>query len=185
MNTPPDTRARQTLQTVLLIVMSAVFAVLMYRVPWQVSPDPCILASAAAALTTVFLWLTRWQGSRGARLERNFLAVFLVGMPLVYVLRYLDSAARPAQLWLWIELLGLAGFAALAVLGVKRSPWFLVAGIAAHGLAWDLWHYHNSAYMPEWYPIFCMIVDLVLAAYVAARVPAYHAAYVDASRGSE
>ena len=37
-------------------------------------------------------------------------------------------------------------------------------------------HYENSAYIPNWYAVACLLVDLALAAYVAARVPAYQRA---------
>jgi hypothetical protein len=67
-------------------------------------------------------------------------------------------------------------FAAIAVLGVKRSPWFLAIGMVLHGLTWDTWHYKNSTYIPDWYVIACLAVDLALGAYVAARVPAYQRA---------
>jgi hypothetical protein len=98
-------------------------------------------------------------------------------MPLVYVGRYLFAATGDgANYWFWIEVLGAAIFVALAVLGVKRSPWFLVIGMVLHGLAWDLWHYRDSTYIPEWYVIACLAVDLSFGAYVAARVPAYQRA---------
>jgi len=42
-----------------------------------------------------------------------------------------------------------------------------------HGLAWDSWHYRNSTYIPDWYAIACMAVDLAFGAYVVVRVPAY------------
>ena len=182
MNTKPPARAglttaQETVQTVVLIIVSFVTAWMLYIAPWQVSGDPCLLAAVATVVIVVFLWATRWQGLRGVSFERNLLAAFLVGMPLVYVARYLfASTGRAANHWLWIEVLGVIIFAALAVLGLKRSPWFLAIGIVAHGLAWDSWHYRNSTYIPEWYAIACLAVDLALSAYVAARVPAYQRA---------
>jgi len=183
MNTTPDVRARLTMaqgtiQTVLLIIVSLVGTWLgLYRVPWQVSGDPCLLAAAASVLLFILLWLTRWRGLRGVNFERNLLAAFLAGMPLVYVVRYLfASRGRVADFWFSVEVLGLCIFAALAVLGVKRSPWFLAIGIVFHGLTWDSWHYRNSTYMPDWYAFACFAVDLALGAYVAARVPAYQRA---------
>jgi len=59
------------------------------------------------------------------------------------------------------------------MLGLKRSPWFLAIGIVLHGVAWDIWDYRNSTYMPDWYAIACLAADLTIGAYVAARVPAY------------
>jgi len=182
MNTMPHARAgltspQETVQTVSLIIVSFVIGWMLYIAPWQVSGDPCLLAALATAVVLVFLWATRWQGLRGASFERNLLAAFLVGMPLIYVARYLlASRGREANHSLWIEILGVIIFIALAVLGLKRSPWFLAIGIVAHGLAWDSWHYRNSTYIPDWYAIACLAVDLALGAYVAARVPAYRKA---------
>ena len=95
-------------------------------------------------------------------------------MPLVYVARYLfASNGRAANYWFWVEVLGTIIFAALAVLGVMRSSWFLATGMVLHGLAWDAWHYRHSTYIPDWYIIACLAVDLAFGGYVAARVPAY------------
>lgn len=183
MNTTPSahaglTTAQQTVQTVLLIIVTFVGTWLgLYRIPWQVSGDPCLIAAAATAVLVTCLWLTRWRGLRAVNFERNLLAGFLVGMPLVYVARYLfASTGRAANYWLWVEVLGTTIFVALAVLGVTRSPWFLAIGMVLHGLAWDTWHYRNSTYIPDWYVIACLAVDLAFGAYVAARVPAYQRA---------
>lgn len=183
MNATPYTRAglttvQETVQTVLLIVSSVVGTWIgLFRVPWQVSADPCLVAAAATAVITICLWVTRWQGLRGAIFERYLLAAFLAYMALVYVMRYLFvSGGRAANSWLWVEILSVPIFAILAVLGIKRSPWFLAIGIAVHGFAWDSWHYRNSVYMPDWYVIACLAIDVTLGAYVAARIPAYHRA---------
>ena len=172
------TSPQETVQTVLLIIVSFVGIWLaLYRVPWHVSGDPCLVAAAASGVVVTCLWLTRWRGSRGVIFERNLLAGFLVAMPLVYVARYLfASTGRVTNYWFWVEVLGTISFAALAVLGVKRSPWFLAIGMVLHGLAWDTWHYGNSTYIPDWYVIACLAVDLAFGAYVAARVPTYQRA---------
>lgn len=136
--------------------------------------DPCLLAAAATVPLIIILWLTRWRGLRAVNVERRVLAAFLVGMPLVYVARYLfASQGHGADFGLWVEVLGVFIFAVLAVLCVKHSPWFLAIGIGLHGLAWDSWHLRNSTFMPGCYAIACFEMDLVLGAYVAARVPAY------------
>jgi hypothetical protein len=183
MNTAPDARAELAIahgnvQTALLIVVSFVGTWLaLFRVPWRVSADPCLLAAAATGVIVICLWLIRWRGVRGVLFERNLLAGFLVGMPLVYVARFLfASSGRAANSWFWVEVLGTAIFVALAVLGVKRSPWFLAIGMVLHGAAWDTWHYRNSTYIPDWYVIACLAVDLAFGAYLAARVPAYQKA---------
>lgn len=85
MNTTPDARARptmgqETIQTVLLITVSLVGTWLgLYRVPWQVSGDPCLIAAAATVALFILLWLTRWRGLRGINFERNLLAAFQRG----------------------------------------------------------------------------------------------------------
>jgi len=169
------TNAQATIQTLLLIFVSFIAVWLsVYRVPWQVSGDPCLLAVAATVVIVICLWITRWRGLSGLNSERNLLAGFLAGTPLVYVSRYLfASTGRMANYWFWVEVLGTIIFVALAVLGLKGSPWFLAVGIVAHGLAWDTWHYRNSTYIPDWYAIACLAVDLAFGAYVATRVPAY------------
>ena len=175
---PGLTTAQETVQVVLLIIFSVVGTwIALFRVPWQMSADPCLVAAAATGVITNSLWLTRWLGSRGVTFERYLLAAFLVYMALVYVMRHLFvSTARAEKSWLWAEVLSVLIFATLAVLGVKLSPWFLAIGIAAHGLAWDSWHYRNSTYMPDWYASACLAVDLAFGAYLAARVPAYQSA---------
>src|SRR5689334_10635326 len=100
MNTMPHapgglTTAQETVQTVLLIIVSFVSAWMLHIAPWQAFDDPCLLATIATAVVMVLLWVTRWQGFRALSFERNLLLAFLVGMPLVYVTRYLlDSTGR-------------------------------------------------------------------------------------------
>ena len=167
--------AEETVQTVLLSIVSAVdMWVCLYRVPWQMSGDPCLVAAAVTVVIVACLWLTRWQGSRGVNSERHLLTGFLAAMPLVYLTRYLfASAGQDTSSWFWVEASGVFVFAALALLGVKLSAWFLAIGIVAHGLAWDSWHYRNSTYIPDWYVIACLAVDLAFGAYVAVRIRAY------------
>lgn len=170
------TTSQATVQIVLLVIFSVVGAWIgLFRVPWQVSGDPCLVAAAATVVVTILLWITRSLGLRGVNFERYLLAAFLAYMALVYVMRYLFVSTRASH-WLWIEILSVIVFVALAVLGLKLSPWFLAVGIALHGLAWDSWHYRNSTYMPDWYIFACLLVDVTLAAYVAARVPLYQRA---------
>jgi hypothetical protein len=180
MDTMPDARighiiGEETVQTVLLIMVSVVGTwFCLYKIPWQVSGDPCLVAAAATVVIVACLWLTRWRGSRAVNFERHLLAGFLAAMPLVYLTRYLfASAGQGASSWFWVEALGVLVFAALALLGVKLSPWFLAIGIVVHGLAWDTWHYRNSTYTPDWYVIACLAVDLAFGAYVAARIRTY------------
>jgi len=159
------------------MIVSLITAWALYIAPWRVPADPCFLAAISTMAVVICLWLTRRRGARAIEFERFLVALFLLCMPLVYVLRYsFGSGPRAPHFWLWVEVSGLLFFGALAALGWKRSPWFLAVGIVLHGLTWDSWHYRTSAYMPDWYAIFCAAVDLALGVYVAVRVPVYRAA---------
>ncbi|HWC19533.1 MAG TPA: hypothetical protein VG498_21150 [Terriglobales bacterium] len=162
-------------QTIALIGASIITGWTLHQVPsWQVPADPCLIAAVATAVTVIFLWLTLWLGESAMRFERVWFVAFLVGMPVVYVMRYLfATGGSVVSSWFWVELMGLLLFATFAALGVKRSPWFLVLGITAHGFGWDSWHYRRLEYIPNWYAGFCMAVDFALGAYIATRVPAY------------
>lgn len=139
--------------------------------------DPCRWAYAFAALTIVLLLVTRHLGDRAKLFEVKWLALFLAGMPLIYLGRWiLDGRMLAGYRGLIIELAGLLFYATLAVVGLRR-PWFLVAGIAAHGIGWDIWHYYpRSGYIPSWYALGCLVVDVGLAVYAATRVRVWHIA---------
>jgi hypothetical protein len=157
---------------------TVLFAIGFFSVPsWQGALlDVCHHAAVAGLLTIALLWVTRRFGARGIATERISLALFLAGMPVVYIVSWLvagGGGAHPA--WLWVELLGLPLYAGLAALGLLRSPWFLVAGIGAHGIGWDAWHYKISGYVPTWYVTACLLADVGLSLYLATRVPAWRA----------
>ncbi|HEY6938391.1 MAG TPA: hypothetical protein VI424_14625 [Terriglobales bacterium] len=174
--TPGLSKAHKPIQVAVLIALSIITVWALYMVPsWRALGDPFLLGAVGGAVTVVCLWLTRWRGAM--KFERAWLAAFLAGMPLIYVMGWFVARDHVASSWMWVELLGLAIYAAFAVLGLKKSAWFLAIGIAGHGLAWDAWHYKNSAYVPDWYAVACLLVDVALAAYVAARVPAYREAW--------
>jgi len=144
--------------------------------------DPCHQGAIAAAVTIAILFATRRMGSRGVALERVVMALFLAGMPLIYIAGWLVTGGGGAgRAWLAIELAGLPVYAALALLGLRRSAWFLAAGIAAHGLGWDAWHLHSD-YIPRWYAIGCLLVDVGLALYVAARAATWRSSARPAAR---
>ena len=107
------------------------------------------------------------------------MAVFLAGMPFVYLTRAF-VAGTPSSLWL--ESLGVPLFCAAALLGLMKSPWYLVAGVASHGLVWDAWHFGRCSYIPGWYSACCFIVDLALAGYLVSRIPIYNAALTTSGR---
>jgi hypothetical protein len=163
-------------------------AIGIYLAPsWRnILTDVCLQAAVFAGGTIALMYVTRFLGRRGIAIERIALALFLAGMPLVYIVRWLVSRAGAGSGWLWVELSGLVVYATLAVLGLKVSPWFLVAGIAGHGLAWDSWHYYaNETYIPHWYAIACLLADIGLGAYVGARIPTWHHGQLQAGTASK
>jgi hypothetical protein len=143
---------------------------------WSELSDPCTLASIAGGVTLILMYVARWRGDAWIPFERGVLALFLAGMPVIYLARWLMFRPADSQpVWLAVELVGLGIFGLLTVLGLKRSPWFLVIGIAGHGIVWDLSHL-TSAYIPSWYTIMCMLVDVGLGLYTAARIPTWRRA---------
>ena len=133
--------------------------------------QPAFWAVIGGAVTLTVITILRSQGRRGTAVERVVLATFLFLMPTVYLASWLRSGGEIT--WFWIELSGQVGFGALAVLGLRRSPWLLAAGIGAHGLLWDAWHYGRTPFMPDWYAIACAVVDVGAGVYVATQVSAW------------
>ena len=173
---PNLSKVQSTMQACALIGVTLAAVWTLYEVPswhrtWE---DPSLLACVAGAGVTVYLWWMKMLGPRGARPELFSLTIFLAAMPVVYVSRYFFAGVESADgTWLRVELAGVVIFATLAVLGLKVSPWFLAGGIVAHGVGWDLWHYGSSTYIPDWYAVGCMVIDLTLGVYVATRMPVY------------
>ncbi len=132
-------------------------------------PAPVYWGVAGALITCLTVIHLRRQNGPGSRAERTVWTIFLALMPVVYVAAWLRAGvAREA---LGVEIVGLIAFGLAAFLG-RRSPWFVVAGIGAHGL-WDAWHIGHSAflgprYITRWYAVFCLVVDVGFAAYAAS-----------------
>jgi hypothetical protein len=157
-----------------LVVAAAAVSLMVIPAPSAHSSlaDPCHVGVALGIIVVLALLVTRTMGDRGVQIERPLLAAFLAGMPLVYVGSWLWY--RPADgaglAWLQAELAGVPLYFALAWLGLRRWPWLLAVGIAAHGLCWDAWHYGRTPFVPDWYAFACLLMDVTLALYVATRV---------------
>ena len=136
--------------------------------------EPPYLAAVGGVATSLFIVVLRASGMRGSPIERIALAVFLGVMPFVYVGSWLVA---PAPGWLPIELLGVAIYVPLAILGMTRSAWFLAVGIVAHGIVWDLSHYGHTPFVPDWYAVGCLVADIGIGVYTALEVP-----YLDRQR---
>ena len=117
--------------------------------------------ASAASYTAICLLAKNAQSWRKA-----LLATFLGGMPLIYLWAAMVAGGKAAIL---LELGGAFLFVPLAVFGYRRSPLVLGAGIAAHGIAWDLWHHHQATYIEPWYPAGCLVVDIAFFVAVALQ----------------
>ncbi len=106
-----------------------------------------------------------------ARVFNRYERVLFGGSLFVAAVLYvaLGLGARPAS-ELVFELGGSGLFAALGVLGIVSSMWFLAVGWALHA-AWDyiLPALGDVSYMPTWYAAVCIGFDVVVAAYWTIR----------------
>ena len=61
-----------------------------------------------------------------------------------------------------------SGFIILSLVAIEVSPWLVVVGLLGHG-AKDLWQ-HRTQFVANtrWWPPFCLVVDVVAAAVIAA-----------------
>jgi hypothetical protein len=102
-----------------------------------------------------------------AHLARGAASNLLTLIAAIYVGFSLASAGR---LSLLRQVLGCAFFVAFALLGLWFSWWFLVAGLALHGL-WDFVHHGERGHgvIPRWYVPFCAVYDWILAVFVAVQ----------------
>jgi len=97
-----------------------------------------------------------------ARRRRRALGYGLIAAAAIYVVFAAVAGDVRAVL---VEIVGLGAFAAIAVIGIRRSANILALGWVAH-VAWDvLFHpLTHSGYAPWWYPAACIGFDLVVAA---------------------
>jgi hypothetical protein len=170
--------SREGLALLLLVVATVTSALGVPGAAWRASSlDPCHLGVVGGLASTATLIVTRFFGDRALAVERLTAAVFLFAMPLIYVSIFLVSSAPGGSApWLFIELAAVPFYGALAIAGYRGRFALLAIGIAAHGLGWDAWHYTRSAYVPDWYSLACLELDLAMALYVAARIPRWRAA---------
>ena len=123
-----------------------------------------------------------------AHLIRRYTRQILAGVLVVAALAYIVFAwmAGESPAWLALEVLGVAVYGTMAVLGVRGSPWWLVAGWTLHPV-WDVaLHYAGpgGSFAPTWWTVPCLSWDLVTAAYIAYMIVrgAFAARPADASQ---
>ena len=171
-----STRA-SVFERVALLVLWATTILGLLQVPLTSWPgsfaNPCHLAALGGLCVCVALTVTSLVGERGIAIERWLLASFLAIMPVIYTASWFwwGSTANGDPGWLWIELLGVPVYVGFAVLGLRRSAVLLAAGIAGHGLIWDVWHSLQTTFMPHWYTHGCLSMDVGVAIYILARLP--------------
>ena len=126
--------------------------------------EPTSLATFCTFAVTLLLLASRVAGIE--RFDRFVLAVFLLGMQLIYVWAAILHGDRGE---LGVEAIGMVLFAGLALAGYARWPWLIGTGILAHGLAWDSWHHGRSGYIPDWYSAGCLVTDLGVGLFALLR----------------
>jgi hypothetical protein len=115
-------------------------------------------------LAVVAYLVSRFAGEINGR---AFLAAYLIAVGGAYF--GFAVAGNAGSLWVHIELVQALVLGALALLGLRGSPYWLAAGWAVHPL-WDvLLHYFGAGheFTPEAWAISCISLDLVVAAYIA------------------
>ncbi len=135
--------------------------------------DPTFSAVLGTLAVATLVVVLRATGPRGSLLERRMFVLFLASMPMVYLSSWLRHGG--SSTWLGVELAGQLVFAVIAWLGARR-PMVLAGGIVAHGVLWDSWHFGRTPFMPDWYAVACLLVDVGFGLYVATQARAYAAA---------
>ncbi|HWE24375.1 MAG TPA: DUF6010 family protein, partial [Myxococcales bacterium] len=104
------------------------------------------------------------------RHTRRILFYGLIGAALPYVIFSIHGHSSAS--WIALELLGVVVYGGVALLGLRRSQWWLVTGWALHPV-WDIaLHYFGpgSAFAPAPYALGCLAWDPIVAGYIAYRI---------------
>ena len=118
-----------------------------------------ILAAAAVGLFATLVGFDK---------ERSFYPVVLIVIAGLYLLFAVQAGSTGA---LVAETIPALLFVATAVLGYRKTPWLVVAGLALHGV-FDFFHHGVIVIpgVPVWWPGWCLAYDVVAAAYLAALI---------------
>jgi hypothetical protein len=121
-------------------------------------------AIGIAAATAVGLFAT----VIGFDKERSFYPVVLIVIAALYLLFAVMAKSTGS---LVAEIIPALVFVSMAVLGFRKTPWLVVAGLALHGV-FDFFHHAVIANpgVPLWWPGWCLSYDVVAAAYLAALI---------------
>jgi Family of unknown function (DUF6010) len=119
----------------------------------------------AALLVALSFLLSRYLKDA---VGRSLLAVFLVIAGGAYV--GFSIVGEASGIWVFAELLQAVSLVALAILGLRRSPYWIAAGWALHPL-WDVvLHFFGAGhdFAPESWAISCVSFDWIVALYIVA-----------------
>jgi hypothetical protein len=97
--------------------------------------------------------------------DRAFYPTVMIVIASYYALFAVMGGSTHALL---VESVAITAFVSAAGLGFRRSLWYVVAALAAHG-GFDLVHggLINNPGVPVWWPSFCLSYDVAAAAYLA------------------
>ncbi|PYX31155.1 MAG: hypothetical protein DMG77_07575 [Acidobacteria bacterium] len=100
--------------------------------------------------------------------ERAFYSTVVIVIASYYVLFAVMGASGRT---LVLEIVIATGFALLAVLGFKRTPWLVVTALVVHGL-FDFVHsrFIDNPGVPRWWPGFCLAFDVIVGGWLAMRL---------------
>ena len=111
-----------------------------------------------------YILIVRRSGSFAK--EKRAFAIGLIVTALIYVVFGFFSNSITWQL---IELIGVPIYTVFALLGLKKSSWFLAIGWAFH-VFWDAGlHDLSTPFVPHWYIAGCIGFDLLVAVYIGFR----------------
>jgi hypothetical protein len=130
----------------------------------------CIIGVVVALGVALFATLV------GLDRDRTFYSTVTIVVASYYVLFAAMGGSGHA---LVVELIVMAGFVIVAVLGFKKSEWILVAALAGHGVFDALrGNVIENPGVPAWWPAFCGSYDVVAAACLAWIIVRRHGAVV-------
>lgn len=121
-----------------------------------------IIGFAVAALVALFAYFFKFDR------DRSFYPTVLIVVASYYVLfATMAGSARS----IIIEVIVMMLFVTAAVAGMRFSQWFVVAGLAGHGV-FDFFHGSIIANpgVPRFWPAWCLSYDVMAAACVAILV---------------
>ena len=109
-------------------------------------------------------------GAVGFDRERSFYPVLLTVIAILYILFAAMAGSTSAIL---MESVPALLFITTAVVGFKKSLWFVVGGLAIHGV-FDFIHHGiiSNPGVPAWWPAFCLAYDITAAVYLGALIRA-------------